>query len=238
MRFDKFTLKLQEAFQDAEGLAGGYGHQGIDAEHILLALIRQPEGTVSEILKKVGAEPEKLAGEIGGILEGLPKVSGAGQPYLTPRLNDMLNKALTEAAQLGDEYVSVEHVLISIADDRVNPAGKALGRRGVTRDAILMALLDIRGNQRITDPNPEDKYQTLKRFARDFNELALQGKFDPVIGRDDEIRRIMQVLSRRTKNNPVLIGEPGVGKTAIAEGLAQRIINGDVPDSLKSKRVV
>ena len=238
MRLDKCTLKLQEAFQNAEGLAGGYGHQGIDAEHILLALIRQPEGTVSEILKKVGAKPEQLAGEIEGILEGLPKVSGAGQPYLTPRLNDVLNKALTEAARLGDEYVSVEHVLISIADDKDGPAGKKLNQRGVTKDAILKVLVDIRGNQRITDPNPEDKYQALKRFARDFNELALQGKFDPVIGRDDEIRRIMQVLSRRTKNNPVLIGEPGVGKTAIAEGLAQRIINGDVPDNLKKKRVV
>ncbi|MDO9514779.1 MAG: ATP-dependent chaperone ClpB [Syntrophales bacterium] len=238
MRFDKFTLKLQEAFQDAEGLAGGYGHQGIDAEHILLTLIRQPEGIVSEILKKVGAEPKQLAGEIEASLGGLPKVSGAGHPYLTPRLNDLLNKALTEAARLGDEYVSVEHVLISIADDKAGAAGKVLQRRGVNRDAILKALVDIRGNQRITDPNPEDKYQALKRFARDFNELALQGKFDPVIGRDDEIRRIMQVLSRRTKNNPVLIGEPGVGKTAIVEGLAQRIINGDVPDNLKKKRVV
>jgi ATP-dependent Clp protease ATP-binding subunit ClpB len=238
MRFDKFTLKLQEALQDAEGLAGRYGHQGIDSEHILLALIRQPEGIVPEILKKVGAEPKQLAGEIEGILERLPKVSGAGQSYLTPRLNDVLNKALTEAARLGDEYVSVEHVLISIADDKTGPAGKTLTHRGVTRDVILKALVDIRGNQRITDPNPEDKYQALKRFARDFNEMALKGKFDPVIGRDDEIRRIMQVLSRRTKNNPVLIGEPGVGKTAIVEGLAQRIINGDVPDNLKKKRVV
>jgi ATP-dependent Clp protease ATP-binding subunit ClpB len=238
MRFDKLTLKLQEAFQDAERLAGQYGHQGIDVEHILLALVQQPEGTVPEILKKFGVKPDQLAGEIEGILEGLPKVSGAGQPYLTPRLNDVLNKALTEAAKLGDEYVSVEHVLILIAEDKDSPAGKALHRLGMTRDAILKALVDIRGNQRITDPNPEDKYQALKRFARDFNELALNGKFDPVIGRDDEIRRIMQVLSRRTKNNPVLIGEPGVGKTAIVEGLAQRIINGDVPDNLKSKRVV
>ncbi|MDD5723696.1 MAG: ATP-dependent chaperone ClpB [Syntrophales bacterium] len=238
MRFDKFTLKLQEAVQEAEGLAGGYGHQGIDTEHILLALMRQPEGIVAEILKKVGAEPKHLAGEIEEILEGLPKVSGAGQPYLTPRMNDVFNKAMTEAARLGDEYVSAEHVLVSIVDDTAGAAGKVLKRRGVTKDAILKALVDIRGNQRITDPNPEDKYQALKRFARDFNELALQGKFDPVIGRDDEIRRIMQVLSRRTKNNPVLIGEPGVGKTAIVEGLAQRIINGDVPDNLKKKRVV
>ncbi len=238
MRFDKLTLKLQEAFQDAERLAGQYGHQGIDVEHILLALVQQPEGTVPEIFKKFGVKPEQLAGELEEVLEGLPKVSGAGQPYLTPRLNDVLNKALTEAARLGDEYISVEHVLILIAEDKDSLAGKALQRRGVTKDAILKVLVDIRGNQRITDPNPEDKYQALKRFARDFNELALNGKFDPVIGRDEEIRRIMQVLSRRTKNNPVLIGEPGVGKTAIVEGLAQRIINGDVPDNLKSKRVV
>ncbi len=238
MRFDKFTLKLQEALQDAEGLANSYGHQGIDVEHILLALIRQLEGIVSEILKKVGAEPKQIAGEIEAILEGLPKVSGAGQSYMTARLKGLLDKALTEAARLRDEYVSVEHVLVAIADDKTGPAGGVLQGQGVTRDNILKVLVDIRGNQRITDPNPEDKYQALKRFARDFNELALQGKFDPVIGRDDEIRRIMQVLSRRTKNNPVLIGEPGVGKTAIVEGLAQRIINGDVPDNLKKKKVV
>ncbi len=238
MRFDKFTLKLQEAIQDAEGFAGGQGHQGIDVEHLLVALVRQPEGIVSAVLKKVGVEPRQLAVEIEGGLQSLPKVSGGGQSYITPRLNDILNKSMTEAARLGDEYVSVEHVLVSISDEKSGPAGKALQGRGVTRDVILKALVDIRGNQRITDPNPEDKYQALKRFARDFNELALSGKFDPVIGRDDEIRRIMQVLSRRTKNNPVLIGEPGVGKTAIAEGLAQRIINGDVPDNLKNKRVV
>jgi len=238
MRFDKFTLKLQEAFQDAEGLATGSGHQGVDVEHILLALIRQPEGAVSEILKKVGVDHNRLAGEIEDVLERLPKVSGAGQSYLTPRMNDVLNNALTEAARLGDEYVSTEHVLFAIADDKTGPAGGILQNHGVTSDNILQALVNIRGNQRITDPNPEDKYQALKRFSSDFNELALQGKFDPVIGRDDEIRRIMQVLSRRTKNNPVLIGEPGVGKTAIAEGLAQRIVNGDVPDNLKRKRVV
>jgi len=238
MRFDKFTLKLQEALQDAEGLANSSGHQGIDVEHMLLALIKQSEGTVSEILKKLGSEQKQIETKIEKILDGLPKVSGVGQSYITTRLKDVLDKALTEAARLRDEYVSVEHVLVSIADDKTGSAGKVLQDSGVTRDNILKVLVDIRGNQRITDPNPEDKYQALKRFSRDFNELALQGKFDPVIGRDDEVRRIMQVLSRRTKNNPVLIGEPGVGKTAIAEGLAQRIVDGDVPDNLKSKRVV
>ncbi|MEA2014666.1 MAG: AAA family ATPase, partial [Thermodesulfobacteriota bacterium] len=238
MRFDKFTLKLQEAFQDAEGLANSSGHQGVDVEHILLALTRQPEGIVSEILKKIGVKQNQFADEVEAILEKLPRVSGAGQSYVTSRMREVLNKALTEAARLGDEYISAEHVLVAIADDSTGAVGRVLQSHGVTRDNILKVLVDIRGNQRITDPNPEDKYQAIKRFARDFNELALQGKFDPVIGRDDEIRRIMQVLSRRTKNNPVLIGEPGVGKTAIVEGLAQRIVDGDAPDNLKSKRVV
>ncbi|MCK4534529.1 MAG: type VI secretion system ATPase TssH, partial [Syntrophobacterales bacterium] len=176
MRFDKFTLKLQEALQDAEGLASSSGHQGIDVEHMLLALIRQPGGTVSEILKRLGSEQKQIESEIEKILDGLPKVSGAGQGYITARLKDVLDKALTEAARLRDEYVSVEHVLVSIADDKAGSAGKVLQNSGVTRDSILKVLVDIRGNQRITDPNPEDKYQALKRFSRDFNELALQGK--------------------------------------------------------------
>ncbi len=236
-RFDKLTLKAQEAVQAAQDEAAKRRHQQIETEHLLLALLDQQDGVVQPILKKLGADPGAIRNGIDAALQRLPQIEGLVQTYLSPRLNKLFERAEQEAGRLKDEYVSTEHLLIAAADGD-GPAHEVLGKNGVTKDRIFSVLVDIRGSQRVTDQNPEDKYQALTRYGRDLTDLARRGKLDPVIGRDEEIRRVVQVLSRRTKNNPVLIGEPGVGKTAIAEGLAQRVVSGDVPEGLKNKRVV
>ncbi|MEW5768444.1 MAG: ATP-dependent chaperone ClpB [bacterium] len=240
MRFDRFTLKAQEAVAEAQQKAEGLAHQQVDTIHLLSALLSQKEGIVIPILQKLGVNPGAVQREAEAELARVPKVYGgaAGQLYLAPNLAKSFQTAQEEANRLKDEYVSTEHLLIVLSEDKEGAAGRVMREFGVNKDNILKALVDIRGTQRVTDQTPEDKYQALKRFARDLTELARAGKLDPVIGRDEEIRRVIQVLSRRTKNNPVLIGEPGVGKTAISEGLARRIASGDVPDGLKEKRVL
>ncbi len=236
-RFDKLTLKAQEAVQAAQEIASKEHHQQVDVEHLLRALLEQPDGVVSPLLKKLGADTGRLKDDIEAALSRVPRVEGLVQTYLAPRLGKLFERADDEAARLKDEYISTEHLLIA-ATEVEGPARDILSRAGVTKDKIFTVLVDIRGSQRVTDQNPEEKYQALTRYGRDLTEMARRGKLDPVIGRDEEIRRVVQVLSRRTKNNPVLIGEPGVGKTAIAEGLAQRIVSGDVPEGLKNRRVV
>ena len=239
MRFDKLTIKAQEALQDAQSLAEKQEHQALEVEHLLLALIQQKDGITQSLLERVGADPLIIKNQLEEALLKLPKIYGSiGQIYISPRLKNVLDAAFLEAERLKDDFVSTEHILLAIAEEKGEAVARILAGAGVGRDSILKALLSLRGSQRVTDPNPEDKYQTLTRYCRDLTDLAQKGKLDPVIGRDDEIRRVIQVLSRRTKNNPVLIGEPGVGKTAIAEGLAQRIVNKDVPEGLKDKKLV
>ncbi|MBI5100890.1 MAG: ATP-dependent chaperone ClpB [Nitrospirae bacterium] len=237
---EKFTIKSQEAIQQTQRLAERKGQQQIDVEHLLWVLLDDDEGVAAQIIKRIGTNIAALKKDIEDHIDRQPKVVGAtpvGQIYISPRLKDALEKAQKEAERLKDEYVSVEHLLLAITAAG-GPASEKLARAGADHDRVLAAMREIRGTQRVTDANPEEKYQAIKKFSKDLTELASRGKLDPVIGRDEEIRRVIQVLSRRTKNNPVLIGDPGVGKTALAEGLAQRIVAGDVPETLKDKKVV
>jgi ATP-dependent Clp protease ATP-binding subunit ClpB len=241
MRLDRFTVKAQEALEAAERVARQFDHQELGPEHLLYALASENEGPVPALLGRVGVDAGSLRRELGTLLASRPRVSGpgAGQRYLSPQLRSLLEQAEAEAERLKDSYVSTEHLLLTLADPELaGDAGAQLAKAGATRERLLRVLKEIRGSARASDPHAEEQYQALERYGRDLTRLARQGKLDPVIGRDEEIRRVVQVLSRRTKNNPVLIGEPGVGKTAIAEGLAGRIVEGDVPEGLKEKRVV
>ncbi|HET9495895.1 MAG TPA: Clp protease N-terminal domain-containing protein, partial [Chloroflexia bacterium] len=239
MNLQKYTEKAQEAILTAKEMAEQAGHSQIEPVHLLAALIEQPEGVVPQVLARVGVDSGSLMQSVRSELEKLPRVYGASSVYLSGQMNDLARRAESTATGMKDEFVSTEHLLLAMLDDADrSAAAKLLRGTGLTRDKLLAALAQIRGNQRVTDQNPEGKYAALERYGRDLTDAARKNKLDPVIGRDEEIRRVIQVLLRRTKNNPVLIGEPGVGKTAIVEGLAQRVVRGDVPEGLKNRRVV
>ena len=238
MRWEKLTVMSQEAFREAQAKAVALGHQEIGLEHLLLSFLERPENIVNAVLAKLGVNAGAVRADLDAALARLPKVSGGGEPFASEALRRVQDDAEKEAGRLKDEYVSTEHLLLAMLGDKAGEAGRILAARGVTAESVLKALATVRGSQRVTDPEPEGKFQALEKYTRDLTALARQGKLDPVIGREDEIRRVMQVLSRRTKNNPVLVGEAGVGKTAVVEGLARRIADGDVPQSLKNKRLL
>jgi len=239
INFNKFTIKAQEAMQAAAEIATSYGNQQIEPDHLIAAIIQDNESVAVSLIQKIGIDPNFLRIKVSGLIDKLPKISAgaSANQYMSQNLAGVLEDGFKTASQLKDEYVSIEHILMALADSS-SDAGKLLNEQGITKDEILRALKDVRGTQRVTGQDPEDTYQSLKKYGRDLNALAKQGKLDPVIGREDEIRRVLQVLSRRTKNNPVLVGEPGVGKTAIAEGLAFRIVKGEVPENLKTKTII
>ena len=239
MQLDRLTIKAQAALQEARNIAQNLAHQEIDGEHLLLALSAQPDSLIPDLLQKLGVNAARLKADLDAELARRHKVHGASfEPYIGQALKKALDSAESEAKKLKDDYISTEHLLLGLINEADSSLKKILQSSNLRRDDVLKALVEVRGNQRVTDPNPEDKFQTLDKYGRDLTAAARAGKIDPVIGRDEEIRRVMQVLTRRTKNNPVLIGEPGVGKTAIAEGLARRIVSGDVPETLKNKKLV